>query len=126
MFHFAIRCHPSVPVAAEELEQWLEQQVADLRHAAPQGTVRLSRLTQGLPSGDVDLGWLLEFELSDAERRLVDDRLTEAVRDMELLGFQPTVFAPLEAADSSGSPGRHAPVGALPGPNGDSASDWRW
>jgi hypothetical protein len=126
MFQFAIRCHPSVPVAADELEQWLEQQVSDLRIAAPQGTVRLSRLTQGLPSGDIDLGWLLELELSDAERHLVDDRLTEAVRDMELLGFQPTVLVPLEASDSSDPRGRHAPVCVLPGPAADPASDWHW
>jgi hypothetical protein len=115
MIQFAIRCHPSVPVAPDELEHWLEQQVADLRAAAPGGTVRLSRLTQGFPSGDVDVGWLLELELSDSERLLIDDRLTEAVRDMALLGFQPTVLAPLEASDSSDNGGRRAPVPALPG-----------
>jgi hypothetical protein len=126
MFQFAIRCHPSVPVAADELEQWLEQQVADLRAAAPQGTVRLSRLTQGLPSGDVGLGWLLELELSDAERHLVDNRLTEALRDMHLLGFQPTVLVPLEAPDPSDPRGRRAPVAVLPGADADPASDWGW
>jgi hypothetical protein len=126
MFQFAIRCHPSVPVAAEELEQWLEQQVGDLRVAAPGGTVRLSRLTQALPSGDVDVGWLLELELSDGERHLIDARLMEAVRDMELLGFQPTVLVPLEAPDSSDPRGRRAPVCALPGPNAGLASRWGW
>jgi hypothetical protein len=125
MFQFAIRCHPSVPVAADELEQWLDQQVADLRAMAPEGTIRSSRLTQGLPSGDIDVGWLLELELSDRERHLIDDRLTEAVRDMQLLGFQPTVLVPLEASDPADN-GRRPAVAALPGSDTDPVSDWGW
>ena len=124
MFQFAIRCHPSVPVAAEELEHWLEQQVADLRAMAPEGTIRLSRLTQGLPSGDIDTGWLLELELSDSERHLIDDRLTEAVRDMQLLGFDPTVLAPLEAPGQANGQGRPAAVAALPDPGATRGSAW--
>jgi hypothetical protein len=94
MAMFAIRCHPCVPVSPDELEQWLEQQVADIRAAAPQSAVRLLRLTQALPSGDVDVGWLLELEFCESDRLPVLDRLAEAMRDMKLLGFQPRVLAP--------------------------------
>jgi hypothetical protein len=95
MTQFAIRCHPSVPVPTGELEEWLEQQVHALRADAPHGTVRLSRLTQGLPtSGDVSIGWLLEFELSEAEQAVTQMHVLEALRDMRLLGFQPTLLAP--------------------------------
>jgi hypothetical protein len=108
MTKLAIVCHPSVPVPPDELEQWLEHQVIDLREAAPGGTVRMSRLTQALPSRDVDGGWLLQLELSGRQRLLVNDRLVEALRDMRLLGFQPTVLMPMEelewtAAASQGS-----------------------
>jgi hypothetical protein len=77
MIQLAIRCQPRVPVSAEELEQWLKQQVDHLRAEAPQGTVRLSRLTQELPSVDIDIGWLLELELPEGERLLGRDRLAD-------------------------------------------------
>lgn len=94
MVQFAIRCHPSVPVSSGELEEWLEQQVHALRADAPHGTVRLSRLMQGLPSGNLSIGWLLEFELSETEHAVAQPHLREALRDMRLLGFQPTLLAP--------------------------------
>ena len=94
MVQLTIRCHPRVPVAADELERWLEQQVHDLRAKAPHGTIRLSRLTQGLPSSEIEIGWLLELELPEDEPLLVRDRLVEALRDMSLIGLQPTLLAP--------------------------------
>jgi hypothetical protein len=98
MSKIAIRCHPCVPISADDLGEWLEHQVMDLRALVPGAAVRLSRLAETLPSGDVDVGWLIELELSERQRVLVHDRLIEAVRDMGLLGFQPTV---LESADVS-------------------------
>src|SRR5687768_15095569 len=65
MVQVAIRCHPRAPTPAEEFASWLEREVADLRAEAPQGTVRLSSLTQHLPNTDVDIGWLLELEVPD-------------------------------------------------------------
>jgi hypothetical protein len=94
MVKFAIRCHRGVPVPASELERWLDQQVCQLRTDAPRGTIRLSRLTQAMPSGDSSIGWLLEFELSDSERGRAQEHLVESMRDMRLLGFQPTLLAP--------------------------------
>ena len=44
MVQLTIRCHPLVPVDADELERWLELEVHDLRADAPQGIIRLSRL----------------------------------------------------------------------------------
>jgi hypothetical protein len=98
MVQITIRCHPRVPISSDELERWLEQQVDGLRAEAPQGTIRLSRLTQGLPSSDVDIGWLLELELPEEDPLLERNRLAEALRDMRLLGLQPTVLAPLDVS----------------------------
>ena len=91
MIQLAIRCQPRVPVSADELEEWLEQQVGNLRAEAPHGTIRLSRLTQGLPSA---IGWLVELELADGEPLLAGDHLADALRDMRLLGLQPTLLSP--------------------------------
>jgi hypothetical protein len=127
MIQLAIRCHPRVPVSAEELERWLEQQVDRLRAEAPRGTVRLSRLTQELPSVDIDIGWLLELELPEGEPLLARDRLTDALRDMRLLGLEPTLLAPQELSDwaAQRGDGTGEPTGsasaasdAAPGANG--------
>ena len=97
MVQLAIRCHPCAPVSADELEVWLEQQVCELRAEAPQATVRLSRLTHGGPSSDLQIGWLIEMELAEGEPLLGGQRLAESLRDMRLLGLQPTLLGPREA-----------------------------
>jgi hypothetical protein len=94
MVQLAIRCHPNVPLSVDELERWLEHQVSDLRAEAPHGTIRLSRLTQGLPTIELDIGWLVEFELDEGEPLLAGDRLVDAIRDMRLIGLQPTLLKP--------------------------------
>jgi hypothetical protein len=120
MIQLAIRCHPRVPVSAEELERWLEQQVDRLRADAPRGTVRLSRLTQELPSVDIDIGWLLDLDLPEGEPLLTRDRLTDALRDMRLLGLEPTLLAPQELSDWSAQQGDGTgePAGSVGGTNG--------
>ena len=97
MVQLAIRCHPCVPVSAKELEPWLEEQLDELRADAPHGTLRLSRLTQGAPDLDLDIGWLIELHLPDGEPLLTGHRLADVLRDMRLLGLQPTLLAPREA-----------------------------
>jgi hypothetical protein len=97
MVQLAIRCHPRVPVSADELERWLERQVHDLRAEAPHATVRLSRLTQGAPGADLRIGWLVELELAEGEPLLAGHRLADALRGMRLLGLQPTLLAPHNA-----------------------------
>jgi hypothetical protein len=113
MVQLAIRCHPRVPVSADELERWLEQQLNDLRAEAPHGTIRLSRLTQGLPSA---IGWLVELELGEEEPLLAGNRLADALRDMRLLGLQPTLLAPTSRAarPPAGSPPGRGANGARP------------
>jgi hypothetical protein len=105
MVQFAIRCHRYVPVDVDELEHWFEQQILDLRTDAPDGTVRLSRLTQHLPSRELDIGWLLEVEVPETQSALARDRLLVAVRDMRLLGLQPTLLTPFGVAEWRGQPG---------------------
>ena len=102
VIQLGIRCQPCLPLSEAELEHWLERQVHELRAAAPHGTVRLSRLMQGAPSADVKIGWLVELELRDGERLVAGQRLADALRDMRLLGLQPTLLAP-RAAWSNGA-----------------------
>jgi hypothetical protein len=94
MLQLAIRCHRCAPVSLDELEGWLKQHVDELRAAAPGAILRLSRLTQGGPATDLDIGWLVELELADAEPLLGGPWLANSLRDMRLLGLQPTLLAP--------------------------------
>jgi hypothetical protein len=94
MVQFAIRCLPRIPVATADLEHWLEQELNDLRSVAPQGTIRLSRLTQELATTEVGIGWLIELELPEDEPLLGWDRLASVLRDLRLLGLQPTLLVP--------------------------------
>ena len=57
-------------------------------------TVRLSRLTQNRPDAHLDIGWLIELELDPNEPLLAGNRLQQALRDMRLLGLQPTLLTP--------------------------------
>lgn len=114
MVQMSIRCHPCVPVAAEQLEQWLTERVAELRVEVPQGTVRLSRLTQHLPESDIAIGWLVELELFEVDFRRLQSRIADAIRDMRLLGLQPTALAPVKSGrltlgQSTGANGDHSP-----------------
>lgn len=118
MSQITIRCHPRVPVPTEELEVWLNREVDHLRDEVPQATVRLSSLTQHLPSADMDVGWLIELELPDDEPFLESRDLAVALRDMQLLGLQPTL---LTRATEYGAQGPNEPTVAArqsPG-NGD-------
>jgi hypothetical protein len=94
MVQLAIRCHPCAPASADELEGWLERQVDELRATAPHATLRLSRLTRDGPNSDLNLGWLVELELADGEPLLRGQLLADSLRDMRLLGLQPTLLAP--------------------------------
>jgi hypothetical protein len=94
MVQLAIRCHPRAPISPDELEGWLELEIKDLRAQAPHATVRLSRLSQGRPDAQLNIGWLIELELDPDEPLLAGGRLTQALRDMHLLGLQPTLLAP--------------------------------
>jgi len=97
MVQLAIRCLACAPVSVDEIQGWLELQVAELRAEVPHATVRLSRLTQDGPSMDLDIGWLVELELADGEPLLDGQRLAESLRDMRLLGLQPTLLSPRDA-----------------------------
>lgn len=107
MAQFAIRCLPRVPVACEELERWLKREVKELRRDVPQGTIRLSRLTEPLPTTDVGIGWLIELDLPGQQFQLDRDRLASVLRDLRLLGFQPMLLAPRDAPRSLTSVSAH-------------------
>jgi hypothetical protein len=93
MTQISIRCHPVVPVAADELDGWLERQVDDLRAAAPHSILRLSRLIQDSPDTEMHIGWLVELELAESEPILDGHGLDDALRDMRLLGLRPSMLS---------------------------------
>ena len=112
MVALTIRCRPCVPVPIAELESWLAGRLEELRAALPRLRVRLLRLSQPLPSDDVEVGWLLEFELPGDQWAPMERRLHATVTDMRLLGLQPTLLEPRDA--TLGTHG--APESASPPP----------
>jgi len=97
MARFSIRCHSLVPAFPDELERWLEEWVDRLRAELPHGIIRMSRLTQGLPGGDVEIGWLVDLELPDDEPVLARERMAGMLAEIRLLGLHPTLLAPQDA-----------------------------
>jgi hypothetical protein len=104
MAKITILTHPSTPVAPAELEDWLELQLDRLQSSAPV-IVRLSRLTQALPSSEVAGGWLIEVELTEETGPLDRDdlpgALADVVNDMRFLGMQPMLLFPHDLSDFS-------------------------
>jgi hypothetical protein len=104
MAKVTILCHPVTPVAPAELEGWLELQLDQLRSNAPV-IVRMSRLTQALPSSEVAAGWLIEVELTDESHPLdrddFSDALADVFSDMRFLGMQPMLLFPHDLSDLS-------------------------
>lgn len=98
MQQLAIRCHPLAPVENDAVDEWLRAEVERLRERSPHAVMRLMRMTQTLPSGDADVGWLLELDGAGGEPPLDDDGLAQIVRDLRLLGLHPMVL------EGNGSP----------------------
>ena len=101
MDRFAIHCHPCSPIAAGEVDIWLGVQVDALRAASPGATLRLFQLTQALPTGDTELGWLIEVDAAGGAAPFDRDQLERLLRDMRLLGLQPTVLRPTASVVSA-------------------------
>jgi hypothetical protein len=95
MLKLTIRCHPGVPIASDELERWLTDEVGELRAGAPRAIIRLSRLTQDFPSSEAGIGWLLELEMPEGSALLTRGRLAKTLAEMRLLGIEPTALTPL-------------------------------
>jgi hypothetical protein len=119
MAKVTILCHPVTPVAPAELEDWLGLQLDQLRSNAPV-IVRVSRLTQALPSSEVAAGWLIEVELTDESQPLDRDELFGALadvfNDMRFLGMQPMLLFPHDLSDLSLA--LHEALSRLPAVNG--------
>jgi hypothetical protein len=81
-------------VRGEELEHWLERELEELRRDISQGTIRLSRLINPLPTTDIGIGWMIEFDLPEHRFQFDWGRIATTLRDLRLLGFQPTLLAP--------------------------------
>jgi hypothetical protein len=104
MAKVTILCHPVTPVPPDELEEWLELQLDQLRSNAPV-IARMSRLTQALPNREVAAGWLIEVELTDEshplDREDLIDALADVFTDMRFLGMQPMLLFPHDLSDLS-------------------------
>lgn len=92
-----IRCHACVPVPVAELEGWLERRLDELRHEVPGLGVRVLRVVQPLPGGDLEIGWLLELEPAGDHGGCADGWLGALLTDLRLLGLQPTLLQPRDA-----------------------------
>jgi hypothetical protein len=92
MTQIAVRCHPYAPVSTEELHKWLTEEVGRLRADAPQASIRLLRLSQPGPEGEIEVGWQIELGVGLSKPPLNEASLVELVRDLRLLGLQPSVL----------------------------------
>jgi hypothetical protein len=92
MSQLAIRCHPHAPVSTDEVDDWLRAEVERLRERAPHAALRVLRLNQALPTGDAEVGWLIELDAAGGAPPLDEDGLAQILRDLRLLGLQPTLF----------------------------------
>jgi hypothetical protein len=104
MTRLAIRCHLCAPVEADEVEQWLEDELDRLRAGTPHGVLRLLRLSQPAPAGEIEIGWLIELEQGNGDPPLDVDSLTRTMRDLRLLGLQPTALEPTPQATTERAP----------------------
>jgi hypothetical protein len=95
MHQLAIRCHACTPVSTDEIDAWLQAEIERLRERAPHAALRLLQLRQARPTGDADAGWLIELDPAGGEPPLSEDELARTLRDLRLLGLQPTVLATL-------------------------------
>ena len=100
MLKLTIRCHPVAPVSLDQLERRLEALVDRLGAERPRKRIRLFRLTQGRPGGDLGAGWLLELELPESEWRRARERIAAVLAEMRSLGLQTTVLSPRARAES--------------------------
>jgi len=92
MSQLAIRCHPRGPVTTTEVDDWLHAEVERLREQAPHAALRVLRLSQAFPSGEADVGWLIELDPAGGAPPLDEEGVAQILRDLRLLGLQPTLF----------------------------------
>jgi len=98
----AIRCLPRVPVAIPDLEQWLDRQLDEFRQRDGQATLRPSRLTSARPNRDIAISWLIELEVPRDKPVPAWDHVASMLRDLRLLGLQPTLLVPPDGALTRG------------------------
>lgn len=103
MSQIAVRCHPFAPVAFEELQKWLMAEIKRLREDAPDAAIRLLRLSQSGPEGEIAVGWQIELGASPAASPIDEESLGLLLRDLRLLGLQPSVLQAEPVADDADS-----------------------
>ena len=101
MSQIAIRCHPYAPVAAEDLHRWLTAEVKRLSEDVPAAMIRLLRLSQAGPEGEIGVGWQIELGISSPESPLDDQSMAELLSHLRLLGLQPSVLQAQSSPNSA-------------------------
>lgn len=117
MSQIAVRCHPFAPVDSEELQRWLSAEIDRLRDDAPEAAIRLLRLSQPGPESEIEVGWQIELGVASPESPLDERSLGELLRDLRLLGLQPSVLQAPTAADD---------MGEASFPASDPPAVWTW
>lgn len=92
MSQIAVRCHPFAPVADEELQRWLTAEVKRLGEDIPEAAIRLLRLSQPGPEGEIGVGWQIELGVNPPKPPLSDQSLAALLGDLRLLGLEPSVL----------------------------------
>jgi hypothetical protein len=92
MSQIAVRCHPYAPVATDDVQKWLTAEVRRLREDSPDAAIRLLRLSQAGPEGEIGVGWQIELGITMPEAPLDHQGLSELLGDLRLLGLQPSVL----------------------------------
>ena len=106
MSQIAVRCHPYAPVAGKSLQEWLREEVRRLRKSAPDASIRLLRLSQPGPAAEIEVGWQIEIGGSLGQPPLDDESLAGLLRDLRLLGLQPSVLGEKGTLDQDREPER--------------------
>ena len=97
MSQIAVRCHPYAPVATEEVQKWLTAEVGRLHEEAPDAAIRLLRLSQAGPEGEIGVGRQIELGITHPEAPLKQQTISELLGDLRLLGLQPSVLRAQDA-----------------------------
>jgi len=74
------------------VQKWLTAEVGRLREDAPDTAIRLLRLSQAGPEGEIGVGWQIELGITMPEAPLDQQSLSELLGDLRLLGLQPSVL----------------------------------
>jgi hypothetical protein len=121
MSQITVRCHPLAPVTSDDLQMRLTAEIERLRDDAPGAAIRLLRLSQAGPEGEITVGWQIELGTT-----LDDQSLGELLGDLRLLGLQPSVLQNEDPVTGGREFADPDAVGHASFPASDPPAVWNW